>query len=102
MNTIVLLTDQSQWQPAAVAKALAAVYGTPVQDHVARAKRCWGWLEEGDAARAEAIAAALRQAGKEARCVAPEQIASIAEPRPLLRMPYTTGGLKADEGDVSW
>ena len=58
--------DRESRDPMALARALAAARGTPVQDQVLTARRAWGIVEEDLAeSEARALAEALRSAGIE-------------------------------------
>lgn len=58
--------DREAWDPIALAKALAAVRGTPLQDQALEARRAWGIVAD-DLSKAEAqeLGKALREAGVE-------------------------------------
>jgi hypothetical protein len=63
---VALLKSQAARDPAVLAKALAVVRKTPLQDQVLAAKNGWGFLAENlDAAQADAFSISLRQAGVE-------------------------------------
>jgi hypothetical protein len=58
--------DREAWDPTALAKALAAVRGTPVQDQALVARRAWGIVADDlSEADAKALGKALRSAGVE-------------------------------------
>jgi len=58
--------DRESWEPTALAKALATVRGTPVQDQAVAARRAWGIVADDlSKAEAEELGKALRSAGVE-------------------------------------
>ena len=62
----VIQRDRESWDPMALARALAAVRETPVQDQVLIAKRAWGIVAEDlSEGEARALGQALRSSGVE-------------------------------------
>jgi hypothetical protein len=58
--------DRESWDPTSLAKALAAVRGTPVQDQALAARRAWGIVADDlSEAEARALGNSLRSAGVE-------------------------------------
>jgi hypothetical protein len=90
---LVILSRPEQRDPMVVAKALAAIRKTPLQDQVTVAKGGWGVLAENLlAAEAEQLVNGLRQAGLESQAV--PALSPIPDAQPLIRWdPGITNGL---------
>ena len=80
----VILTEPEQRQTMVVAKALAAIRKTPVQDQVTAAKNGWGVLAEYlSPEEAQKLVESLKRAGLESKAV--PSLASIPDAQPLIR-----------------
>ena len=80
----VILTRPEQREPMALARALAAIRKTPVQDQVMPAKNGWGIVAENvGAEEAQRLVESLSQAGLESKVV--PSMASLPEAQALTR-----------------
>jgi len=100
----VLLKRPEQFQPAELARALAAIRKVPFQDALLRAKSCWGIVEErmGEEA-ARDLAARLEEAGLGAAAVPEDRIAVLPPTRLAAKedfesAPWARAGLLAAAG----
>jgi len=77
----------------ALAKALAIIRKTPIQDQVAAAKSGWGILAENfDPAEARNLVESLRGSGLAAVALPASALAQLPEIQPLDRLPETISG----------
>ncbi len=82
----VLLAQPERLEPMALARVLAAIRGTPVQDQVLGAKRSWGIVGE-DLSEAEAreLVGALRAADVECLACRSASLAELPEAEPVTK-----------------
>jgi len=81
----VILTRPDRYDPMAVAKALAWVRKTPLQDQVSAAKKGWGILAEHlSAEEARSLADGLGRAGLESASLPAASLVALPEAKPIL------------------
>jgi hypothetical protein len=80
----VILTNPAEREPMQVAKAMAAIHKTPMQDQITAAKNGWGILAKNlPAAEAQSLVEKLSQAGLKSKAVA--SLVPLPEAQPLTR-----------------
>jgi hypothetical protein len=82
----VILSRPEEREPMALAKALAAIRKTPVQDQVAAAKRGWGILAENlSAEEAQSLVEGLGRLGLECASLPTSSLVPLPETKPIGR-----------------
>src|ERR1051326_486400 len=84
----VLLAQPEARDPMALAKALAGIRKTPLQDQVVLAKNCWGFVAESLAEpEARSLTESLRQAGVETLVFSTASVVRLPEAEAAAKIP---------------